>query len=69
MKYNRRDIIQAWLLALREFHKGQNEYNRLKRLQRKFPQYAYMDVTELTDNGFFILRKLRYDLQVNRSYF
>jgi hypothetical protein len=69
MKYNRRDIIQAWLLALLEHQNGQNEYNRLKRLQKKYPQYAYMNVEELTDNGFLILRKLRYDLKLNRSYF
>lgn len=68
MKYNRKDIIFAWILALRENCYGDNEYNRLQRIKTKYG-LIFFESINLTDNGLAIYKQVSNDLKLNRSYF
>ena len=53
MYFDRFDIVEAWYLALSEWHGGQwsDEYRRLSGMTRYFRPSPFLSVDSLTDNG------------------
>jgi len=53
MYFDRFDIVEAWYLALSQWHGGQSseEYRRLSAMSRYFRPSPFLSVDSLTDNG------------------
>jgi len=53
MYFNRFDIVEAWYLALSDWHSGQYswEYARLSRILEYFTPRPMLSIDSLSDNG------------------